>query len=481
VSGQGAASAFASKTSRDAQYAAIAREAEAPGPGQYKLQSDFERRRTRHGAESAPAALNTARPKRNPPSIPASSQSYGYEQTDLGELVMQRPPVSGFSGVSGRPSVGPGAYDPDTATKWTRPSGFATAWGNSRVQRSLFDAAAATTPGPGAYAPRKEDATRSRGKQTRSSAFASRVPLASMAEIDSEKVGPGPGQYGVWGGIRAPVVPRSRQTFGSTSKRSAEPAVCLDTPGPGQYTQPTLFGGRHDPAAEARAASAFSSSSVRFKKLEKVREPGPGAYDEYDQHSLAAQIDRKTHGRNGAFGSTSRRFATARVDPTPGVGAYDPAPAEAPREEQTSNAVFLSATQRFGRKAPPRGPKGPVRTMRMEPSPGPMQYAVKPDHTWNKPKQAGGDRSFGSSAQRFPDNQLLGQPVTEGPGPFAYSPKASSGRKPTAASGDFGRQGRFGPRAHSFIPASSTPGPGQYEAVGEVEPFIKRSFNITLG
>lgn len=487
ASGQGAAAAFSSKTSRDAQYAAIARGAEAPGPGQYKLPSDFEsHRRSRRGAQSAPAAAPAARlqPKRNPPSIPAWSQSYGYEETDLGELVMQRAPKSGFSGVSGRQSAGPGAYDPDTAMKWTRPSGFATAWGNSRVQRRVFDAAAAPTPGPGAYAPRKEDATRSRGKQVLSSAFASRVPLASMSEVDSEKVGPGPGEYGVAGGIRAPVVARSRQMFGSSSKRSTEPPANHDTPGPGHYTPQTLFGerSRHDPAAENRVASAFSSSSVRFKKLEKVREPGPGAYDEYDQHSLAAQIDRKTHGRNGAFGSTSRRFASARVDPTPGAGAYDPAPAEAPRDEQGANAVFASATERFDRKAPPRGPRGPVRTMRMEPSPGPMQYAVKPDNAWNRPKPAGGDRRFGSSVERFPDNQLLGQPVAEGPGPSAYSPKAPNGRKPTAASGDFGKQGRFGPRAHRFIPHSSTPGPGQYEAASELaEPFIKRSFNITLG
>mgnify|MGYP003684475085 CR=1 FL=1 len=484
ISGSSAAASFASKTARDMLYAPIANAAESPGPGQYKLPSSFESKAVRRSSEPSPAASRAVlwKPKANPPSIPTANQSFGYEETEHGELVMQRAP-NAASSAGGHKALGPGAYNPDAAMKWTRPSGFSTAWGNSRVQRKVFDAPS-TTPGPGAYATCKDAAApRARGKVVGSAAFVSRVPLASQSMVDSEKIGPGPGQYEPPSGIRAPVVPVTRQTFGSTAKRSEE-RPASSTPGPGHYNPPSIFGQRRDPAADVRVSSAFSTSAVRFKKLEKVREPGPGAYDEYDQFSLLAQVQRKTHGRNGAFGSTSRRFAASKAEPTPGVGTYDPAPPEGPKDEHVGNAAFASNTHRFERKAPPRGPKGPVRTMRMEPSPGPMQYSVMSDNSWNKPKPTRqGDGRFGTSVERFPANQLLGQIISEVPGPMSYSPKHPSAvsRKPPAASGDFGKQGRFGPSVHQFISPSCTPGPGQYDTGAEViEPMIKRSFNITL-
>jgi hypothetical protein len=49
--------------------------------------------------------------RRSMPSIPSKNESYGYEKTPDGSLVLQRPLRTGFSGASGD-AVGPGDYDP---------------------------------------------------------------------------------------------------------------------------------------------------------------------------------------------------------------------------------------------------------------------------------------------------------------------------------------------------------------------------------
>ncbi len=49
--------------------------------------------------------------KRSMPSIPSRNESYGYEKTPDGALVLQKPLKAGFAGTQGD-SVGPGDYDP---------------------------------------------------------------------------------------------------------------------------------------------------------------------------------------------------------------------------------------------------------------------------------------------------------------------------------------------------------------------------------
>ena len=65
-------------------------------------------------------------------------------------------------------------------------------------------------------------------------------------------------------------------------------------------------------AAEPAAApgmQGFNSSTQRFKPLTKRPEPGPGSYDQLDQYNFISNMQRKTHGRHGVFGSTTRRLA----------------------------------------------------------------------------------------------------------------------------------------------------------------------------
>ena len=183
---QGAASAFASRVNRDAAGKAHM----VPGPGQYQLRDEWRHR----NASSAPGAGVHARVVPNQPhapSIPAPDQSYGYEETGTGDLVMQRPPAGGYSGVSGKLSVGPGEYE---TAQWNKTKSHApsASFGNSRVQRHVF-ATGADLPGPGSYGGRGPVSVGAQAKG--SSNFLSRVPRAHQNAADPDKVGPGPGSY----------------------------------------------------------------------------------------------------------------------------------------------------------------------------------------------------------------------------------------------------------------------------------------------
>ena len=89
------------------------------------------------------------------------------------------------------PPTAPRYSEPDS--KLTRPSGFATAWGNSKVQREVFGKPPAT-PGPGQYyAPVSEPAApaaaAARARLT-TAAFAD--GSLRLAEADPEEPTPGP-------------------------------------------------------------------------------------------------------------------------------------------------------------------------------------------------------------------------------------------------------------------------------------------------
>ena len=90
----GAGAAFASKVARMPQDTDIRRL--APGPGKYVLQDPWSKGRRGEAGQSATAkhavALTKGGAQSNPPSIPAPDQSFGYEETPMGELKLQRPP-----------------------------------------------------------------------------------------------------------------------------------------------------------------------------------------------------------------------------------------------------------------------------------------------------------------------------------------------------------------------------------------------------
>lgn len=267
------------------------------------------------------------------PSIPTHSQSYGYEETRGGDLVMQKPPPGvGHSGIKQLDSVGPGEYDPKLPQANTAP-----AFARRSARKTIFDAAAERgieTPGPGAYQPRSAFASSSadglggggfgsggafgsyggpRGVKG-SSGFRSTTKMAHQMLIDPETITPGPNVYQAGGALSAfsnmakKAPPPHLQFFGSTQQRIPEPlfgsAAADRGPGPAAYNVASKLR-----VAAAPSAAAFSQTSLRFAgDVELARRsamPGPG---QYTAPSFVDEAKRRPSGRKGAFGTTARRF-----------------------------------------------------------------------------------------------------------------------------------------------------------------------------
>ena len=483
---RGAGSAFTSKSSRLSTVSADDR----PGPGQYAVRNEWAVPARRDGGKG-PASQRGVGHSRvpNAPSIPAPEQSYGYEETHAGELMLQKPPPGGYSGVSGKLSAGPGSYEPRKASAITKPHTTGVAWGNSRVQRSLFTGAQ-DTPGPGAYragSSENADPASVAASQRGGASFKSKVPLAHQLATDLEHVTPGPGAYASSSFFVPKSVPDGLQTFGSTSKRLASDALTTTQrqkagqPGPGSYEERrTDFRGQKP---DRSALSSFNTSELRFKPTHLGGRPGPGAYDQQDQYGMVASMQRKTKGRNGVFGSTTRRFHTLKQDPVPGAGAYNPVvPSRATTQSDEPSASFASGQERFARAAPTSLSGKGAR----EPVPAPWHYAPKSQNKWDQhgPSSRKANSIFGSTQERFgAEERPNGRSRINVPGPGAYQPKYPEERfrKQQTTSECFGsKQSRFGVQG-GFSANTPIPGPGDYEAgIETTNPLIKRSFNITI-
>jgi len=417
--------------------------------------------------------------KPNPPSIPAHDQSYGYEESPEGMLIMQPPPEDGYSGVSGRRSVGPGEYDYDRANKFTKPAVKGSTFGNSRVQREVFNGST-KTPGPGTYA-----ADIQSSRPAANAAFASRVPLAHQKELDSEKINPGPGAYLEASMIKPKMTSAAPSHFGSSQARLASDALTpnerhiLSQPGPGYYESQTDFTAKKDTVI---APSGFNTSAQRFKPMQKVREPGPGAYDELDQQSFVVAVQKRTHGRNGAFGSTTRRFHSLPKDPVPDAGQYHPQLPSSPQKDEHAGSAFTSVVERF----PKRAAQSSAKAKSDPPVPAPWQYAVKSQNSWDVVKGASRkqDLTFGSTTERFSAKEVNGVMLKAVPGPGAYNSAHDKLRIGSSAENFGSKEARFGTKDRGIFKAAAaaTPGPGSYEAaIDAADPLVKRSFNITIG
>ena len=270
----------------------------------------------------------------------------------------------------------------------------------------------------------------------------------------------------------------------------------LAQPGPGAYNNPiSAFGdggkpkrGKKGRAAEASLAS-FNTSELRFKEGRGAHAlPGPGEYDVLDQNTFVAQLQRKTHGRNGVFGSTTRRFHALRKDAVPGAGTYDPQPEVDAGRTDGPTPEFASGVERFTRSAPSGG-GGAVVAAKKDPVPPPWHYHVRTDNAWDRRGGRVEGRQngvFGSSEVRFQSGSSIAAKAGATPGPGSYRPKdAREMRKQATTAESFGtKASRFvgGGGGGSLFGGESTPGPGHYEsAIETTAPLVKRSFNITVG
>lgn len=342
-----------------------------------------------------------------PPSIPTPAQSFGYEENEFGELVLQTP--SDPVGHTGRPEdmAGPGEYVVDSAwpllSSTRKVKGFA-AWSKSRSKRGTHAYGPKTDgPAPGQYAPAwgNEGAddgraaspsrsvgggtSRSRPRSRPSPSFASTVsrlradaPGSLIERGGKRDAVPGPGSYShafpsAFDRATKQYVPASLQFFGTKSQRflpEGKARAILPqspTPGPGSYQIPSSIRVRSnsspvrspskdlDPSSPLSPQHAFFTSYKRFTSLPNESVPGPGAYVSLPNTSL--ELSRKIFGRNTSFGTTEERFHHVTADTLkPGVGKA--ATEVGPGSYETTNtptrqtrkplSVFVSTSKRFG-------------------------------------------------------------------------------------------------------------------------------------
>ena len=316
---------------------------DTPGPGTYLGHSEFGNRD--HGMSGNFKGDSNDKIKwvRVPtaPSIPGREQSYGYEEGDQGELVMQRPVELGHSG---RGDDRPGPVDYQPRVEFTRrcPAAIDFSKGEDRLV-ALNKARASTTPGPGHY-----NATRGLGDPDDGLDIGRAIhrnrqrPTASFhygSKRDRPRKaapGPGPGDYKVPSGLDVRRDPGRRDlSFLSTSRRFDAPSTGgrSRAPGPGSYvTAPSDFdrcravSDRIRPRrASFTAPVGFQSTTLRFAGGSRgsSSELGPASYT---VGGMAEEISRKGSGRKiGSFGSTAKRFPArgAGQPDLPGPGSYE--------------------------------------------------------------------------------------------------------------------------------------------------------------
>ena len=190
----------------------------APGPGSYSVKSSFKVSRKKmlpqvsrqdqntnglgSGLGSAPVTWVRVA---SAPSIPAPSQSYGYEEGKYGELIMQKAPTNGFSGKRGD-QAGPGAYNIRTELGGKKVRSVD--WARSQTTRTDFTRNSGDAPGPGQYQnmqPQTDPNGMEAMERNGTSSFASKSSRLQggnskgKSKRKKKEQRPGPGQYRVKG------------------------------------------------------------------------------------------------------------------------------------------------------------------------------------------------------------------------------------------------------------------------------------------
>mmetsp|Transcript_689 Transcript_689/g.918 ORF Transcript_689/g.918 Transcript_689/m.918 type:complete len:549 (+) Transcript_689:27-1673(+) len=468
--GAASSSMFASRSNRDADSSKVFTNRN-PGPGSYKENSQWIKpsfRKPRNQKKKSSQQVQWVRVS-SAPSIPTTLQSYGYEESSSGDLVLQAPPSQGYWG-SKNDSAGPGSYNPQKAPQNT--SG-GTGWARSKVHRDQpGEKISGVTGGPGVYNTDHLFATAKPIKSNKpSSVFMSKVDRSKDSSTKSRALAPGPGQYDIahisdFNKVTNNHVSEHFQFFGSKASRSKDFEGNGSVPGPGEYNAPSSFKGVVDTDLTDDLGKAFSTSSVRFSEGKSVAMPGPGQYE--NNPNISHDLSRKIFGRNASFGTTSSRFSVSAEylerKKVPGPGAYTE---KKLLKENRPQSVFASSTRRFKPKKSANNP-----------APGAYEQA---SNLVSEAYKLRPSTAFVSTSTR---SSFKGLNPAVGPG--SYNIKGTVGGvkegvrthgvpRPTStfASG----KARFSDRVRHQTPSDI--GPGAYETAGG--PLIKRSYNITVG
>ena len=420
----------------------------SPGPGSYLAIDSWNQPRP---PPKSIIGVNWARIP-SAPSIPGTHQSHGYDQTETGELVMQKGPEIVHSGGK-NDCVGPGHYRVQEKQKSTGPK-----WHKSKSHREIYSKPT-TGPGlgPGSYTESKTSIA-PMYKLKQNAVFATKT----TRETGPATISPGPGSYAIdkITAFAKKKLPNSLQNFGSTTNRFQESFRQYDV-GPGYYSVPSHPG----PVSQNGTKAPFCSTNNRFQYKTNTN-PGPGTYEE-------VLLENNSRGRTqGVFGSTQERFGKKGSEEyeTPGPGHYKP---EAVKRSGAHNSAGKKQNAVFSSKVK----RGEICKESSGPPPG--AYEVGSAFVKNKTQpvlihpilskvnhfQTDNNVGFASSTERFSAD---GRGVMEVPGPGHYEVNEKKQEKRVIVA----TEERFKKKIEK-----EAPGPGSYYGESE-EVWNKKSYNV---
>jgi hypothetical protein len=290
----------------------------APGPGAYNHKKSWIKPGLKTRSKRNPGAVSWVRVPQAP-SIPAPSQSFGYEENEHGELVPQAPLFKEvYTGLPSN-SVGPGYYDPNPTKYYNREP--AADFSKSKLHRDT-SIKPDKAPGPGQYNPKPVEA-KMRGPPKKLSVFVSNVERNNLVKGPDV---PGPGAYEVKTTFAENMNPPQFQFFGSSQARFFQPSAGSVEPGPGSYECASGSFIKSNDDEDTLMTSKVGFGAVASRNISKNppetdQERGPGSY--LDLPNVSYELSRKVFGRCGSFGVTSRRFPKSKLPPgvnaTPGL------------------------------------------------------------------------------------------------------------------------------------------------------------------
>ena len=426
----------------------------SPGPGTYSVQESWK------GKNKKPKIQGNINWARTPsaPSIPANHQTFGYDEGDHGELIMQKNPEEVHSGDPNN-SVGPGHYSVTDLKKSRGPK-----WHKTTEKREIF-----TTPttgpelGPGSYSESRLNIV-PMYKFKENAVFASAIKETTCDPSKETALGPGSYNIEKFSSFSSSKkkVPTSLQNFGSNSIRFNKKHNEYDV-GPGQYNAASSMVSLSNSRVESRAP--FSSTNARFHYVSNLT-PGPGAYSGED---FAEKNNKKAYSRQGVFGSSERRLPFKTALQTPGPGYYP----DTAKKVGASNTLQSKPSAVFVSKSV----KGSGKIQKTD-APAPGSYEIPSKLGAKRPpansmhpvlsriskSQVEGHPGFASRADRFDRDVSVLEPT---PGPGSYEPAVKNKKKKVIV----GKEERFKEGKKSEIP-----GPGAY--CNEPGEWNKKSYNV---
>ena len=321
-----------------------------------------------------------------------------------------------------------------------------------------------------------------------------KTALEEAEESSEEEGAPGPGYYynhSAASEFNQDPYTGKMQYFGSTVERF--PAHKSETIGPGKYSMNSDFHVTRERAELYNKKHKNIPIEERFKEVKPSQIPGPGAYKE---KSIVEEINKKTWGKKGVFGTTAGRFTkknqSGSPNVIPGPGAYKPEKSVAMLDSKKnlsikrSSSMFLSKTVREPNKvkknkdtSPPPGSYNLESNSiaqnikkRIESGLGnPLLASLKAKIKLVAP--------FNSCSQRFESRTISENEQFLGPGYYEFKTFAQS-KKPSTLNDKFlSSERRFNKGFGGKKIDAHSPGPGNYEKERE-DPWNKKTFNITF-